>query len=186
MTDDRKNIVLNTDSQYVVHCCTMLTSLLENNKNCKFNIHVISEGLKKSVINDIKNLVEDKYNQKLYLYIIDSEKLNYFPKYTNSHISQAANYRLFVDKILPSDIDKVYFVMNIYDAVSRKQNLGSLNGAWASVYVNGSQTAKFNIPDFNKNDTGIVLGALERIDGSWNFRTIGASQLISSLRDLRF
>ena len=75
MTDDRKNIVLNTDSQYVVHCCTMLTSLLENNKNCKFNIHVISEGLKKSVINDIKNLVENKYNQKLYLYIIDSEKL---------------------------------------------------------------------------------------------------------------
>ena len=48
MTDDRKNIVLNTDSQYVVHCCTMLTSLFENNKNCKFNIN--------SNINDNRNI----------------------------------------------------------------------------------------------------------------------------------
>ena len=110
MTDDRKNIVLNTDSQYVVHCCTMLSSLFENNINSKFNIHVISGGLTGPFINDIRNLVEEKYSQKLYLYIIDSEKLNYFPKYTNSHISQAANYRLFVDKILPSDIDKVLYL----------------------------------------------------------------------------
>ena len=110
MTDDRKNIVLNTDSQYVVHCCTMLSSLFENNINSKFNIHVISGGLTGPFINDIRNLVEEKYSQKLYLYIIDSEALNYFPKYKNSHISQAANYRLFVDKILPSDIDKVLYL----------------------------------------------------------------------------
>ena len=110
MTDDRINIVLNTDSQYVVHCCTMLSSLFENNINSKFNIHVISGGLTGPFINDIRNLVEEKYSQKLYLYIIDSEALNYFPKYKNSHISQAANYRLFVDKILPSDIDKVLYL----------------------------------------------------------------------------
>ena len=110
MTDNRVNIVLNTDLQYVVHCCTMLSSLFENNINIKFNIHVISGGLTASFINDIRNLVEEKYSQKLYLYIIDSEALNYFPKYKNSHISQAANYRLFVDKILPSDIDKVLYL----------------------------------------------------------------------------
>ena len=110
MTDNRVNIVLNTDLQYVVHCCTMLSSLFENNINIKFNIHVISGGLTASSINDITNLVEEKYNQKLYLYIIDSEELNYFPKYKNSHISEAANYRLFVDKILPSDIDKVLYL----------------------------------------------------------------------------
>ena len=71
MTDDRINIVLNTDSQYVVHCCTMLSSLFENNINSKFNIHVISGGLTGPCISDIKNLVEEKYNQKLYyeLYI---------------------------------------------------------------------------------------------------------------------
>ena len=110
MTDDRINIVLNTDSQYVVHCCTMLSSLFENNINSKFNIHVISGGLTGPCISDIKNLVEEKYNQKLYLYIIDSEELYYFPKYKNSHISEAANYRLFVDKILPSYIDKVLYL----------------------------------------------------------------------------
>ena len=110
MTDDRINIVLNTDSQYVVHCCTMLSSLFENNINSKFNIHVISGGLTGPCISDIKNLVEEKYNQKLYLYIIDSEELYYFPKYKNSHISEAANYRLFVDKILPPYIDKVLYL----------------------------------------------------------------------------
>ena len=110
MTDERINIVLNTDSQYVVHCCTMLCSVFENNLNSKFNIHVISEGLTDSVVVDIKNIVEDKYKQKLYFYILDSEVLNYFPKYTNSHISQAANYRLFVEKILPSYIDKVLYL----------------------------------------------------------------------------
>ena len=110
MTDSRINIVLNTDSQFVVHCCTMLSSLFENNKNSKFNIHIISGGLTAHCVNDIKNLVEEKYNQELYFYIIDSDKLNYFPKYKNSHISEAANYRLFIDKILPSDIDKVLYL----------------------------------------------------------------------------
>lgn len=90
-----------------------------------------------------------------------------------------------LDKI-PQGVNKVYFVMNIYDAHDREQNLGSLKQAWASVYLNGSQAAKFDIPDFNKKDTGIILGALERTDGTWDFRTIGTSQDVSSLRDFRF
>ena len=90
-----------------------------------------------------------------------------------------------LDKI-PQDVNKVYFVMNIYDSHARDQNLGSLKQAWASVYLNGSQAAKFDIPDFNKNHTGIILGALERTDGAWDFRTIGTSQAVSNLRNFRF
>lgn len=104
------NIALNIDSKYVVPCCTMLCSIFENNRNKKFCIHIISEGLNDCVISDIEELVESKYNQKLFFYTIDPESLNNFPQYINSHISQAANCRLFIADILPSEVTKVLYL----------------------------------------------------------------------------
>ena len=104
------NIALNIDSKYVVPCCTMLCSIFENNKNKKFCIHIISEDLNDCVISDIEELVESKYNQELFFYTIDSKSLNNFPQYKNSHISQAANCRLFIADILPSEVTKVLYL----------------------------------------------------------------------------
>ena len=104
------NIALNMDSEYVVHCCTMLCSIFENNKNNKFCIHIISEGLTDCVISDIKELVEEEYHQTLYFHILNSESLKEFPQYENSHISQAANCRLFIADILSSKINKVLYL----------------------------------------------------------------------------
>lgn len=39
------NVACNIDNNYIVRCCTMLTSLFFNNRDRDIRVYVISEGL---------------------------------------------------------------------------------------------------------------------------------------------
>lgn len=104
------HIALNMDDQYLEHASAMLASVFHNNPDLHFAVHVITAGLGTTTIKGLNDLVAGQYHQELQVHELSGQSAKLFPGYVNSHISQAANYRLFVADILPRTIDKVLYL----------------------------------------------------------------------------
>ena len=104
------HIALNMDDQYLEHALAMLVSVFHNNPCLHFTVHVITAGLSKASIDGLNELVARQYRNELQIHELSGRNARLFPGYANSHISQAANYRLFVADILPQTIDKVLYL----------------------------------------------------------------------------
>lgn len=117
------DIVCCTDTNYVKYCCVMLTSLLENNQAEEIAIHILDNSIDNDSKELIRNIVEHKYNQKLFFYILDDNLLQNFPS-TNSYVSLTTYCKLFIPIILPLSIHKVLYVDCDIIVVN------SLNGLW--------------------------------------------------------
>lgn len=103
------DIVCCTDSNYTKYCCVMLTSLLENNKGNKVAIHILDNGIKNEHKEQIRNVVEQRYKQKLFFYTLNESLLEQFPT-TDSYVSLTTYCKLFIPSILPLSIHKVLYV----------------------------------------------------------------------------
>lgn len=88
-----------------------------------------------------------------------------------------------LDKI-PDVITKVAFVINIYSASSRGQNLGKLKNAFVKVYLDGKEYAVFNTADYPSKGTGLVMGYLVKQEAGWMFETVGRALKIDGLGDI--
>lgn len=91
---------------------------------------------------------------------------------------------------LPQEIDKLVFVVNIYDANARGQHFGMIQNAFIRLVdmSNNSELCRYNLTDNYNGMTGVVVGEIYRRDGEWKFNAIGqgvanASRL-SALIDL--
>lgn len=78
-------------------------------------------------------------------------------------------------KVIPSDVHKVLIVVNIYDAVNRKQDFGMIRSAYIRVInaVGNAELIKFNLSDNYTGFTALICGELYRQDGEWKFAAIG-------------
>ena len=117
------NILLSTDDNFVQHCCVTMASVLENNKGVTF--YLLTAGLKPENYKLLTNFVE-AHNGILQICKVDDNITNRFPmpKEGGEHISIATYYRLFAQKVLPSDADRVIYID--CDIVVR----GSLEPLW--------------------------------------------------------
>ncbi len=104
------DIVINIDDNYLKQAVTMLTSVFANNLKLHVTVHVLSSGLSDSVQEVLGEWVRARYHQNIIFYSISKHDSDVFPKYVNSYISDAANYRLFVADILPADVHKVLYL----------------------------------------------------------------------------
>lgn len=96
------HIACNIDEKFVPHCGVMLTSLLFNNPDADISIHVIAETLSEDGQDTLRGIVERRFRQRLFFYLVGEKCLARFPDCDpKSHISMATNYRLFVADFLP-------------------------------------------------------------------------------------
>lgn len=100
------NVVCCIDDNYVVYCGVMLTSLLENNKDIEFTIHIITSELTNENRDSLYNIVEKRYGQVLKIHDISERK---FPIRPGDHVSLATYYRILLPEIL-DDISKVLYL----------------------------------------------------------------------------
>lgn len=90
---------------------------------------------------------------------------------------------------IPSDVHKIVFVVNIYDARQRKQHFGMIQNAFIRL-VNmdhNTEICRYNLSENYHNMTGLVVGEIYRKNGEWKFNAIGqpvqeASRLDSLIR----
>lgn len=110
MKEQRINIACNIDSNYVKYCIVMLTSLIENNKDSLFNIHIITDDLSDNDKSMIDKIVKNRYHQEINYYHIDKDLIKDCIIDKESHISIATYYRIFLESILDESIDKLIYL----------------------------------------------------------------------------
>ncbi len=164
------NVVLASDNNYVQHCCVTMTSILYNNKDVHF--YLFTEGLSPQNEDLLQKQVSD-YDGKLSICKIDSNVVQRFPmpKTQSSHISIATYYRLFVDLVLPKNLDKVIYLdcdIIVRGSIDELYNMDIDNAAIAAVYQN--------------NEWAIGNGTFERLSIPQEYGYFNAGVLLINLR----
>lgn len=84
--------------------------------------------------------------------------------------------QIMVDlKRIPSNIEKLVFVVNIYDGIKRGQHFGLIQNAFIRLVDTGSQTeiCRYNLSENYDGMTGLVVGELYKRNGEWKFNAVG-------------
>lgn len=76
---------------------------------------------------------------------------------------------------VPGSIDKIVFVVNIYDANKRNQHFGLIRNAFIRLVNmdNNSEICRFNLSENYDQMTGMIVGEIYRKNGEWKFNAIG-------------
>ncbi len=77
--------------------------------------------------------------------------------------------------LVPPNVDKMVFTVNIYDGRARKQHFGMIKNAF--IHLIDMQTraeiCRFNLSENYNNMTGLIVGEIYRYKGEWKFNAIG-------------
>lgn len=87
---------------------------------------------------------------------------------------------------IPSDVHKVLVVVNIYDAVNRKQDFGMIKSAYIRIMnpVGNSELIRFNLSENYTGFTALICGELYRNNGEWKFSAIGEGSHAAHINQL--
>ena len=93
---------------------------------------------------------------------------------------------VYLDRIDPN-VDKLLFVVNIYDCVRRGQDFGMIQNAYIRIMdaKNNSEIARYNLSDDYRGKTGLLVGLIYRYNGTWKFNAIGEGTRDTGLNDMK-
>lgn len=87
---------------------------------------------------------------------------------------------------LPADATEIVLGMNIYEAGSRKQNMGMVDGAFiraADAATENTDICKYDLSEDFSTATGAIAGKLYKKDGEWRFQALGTA-VAGSIADI--
>lgn len=87
---------------------------------------------------------------------------------------------------VPSRIQKLVFVVNIYDCVKRKQHFGMIQNAFIRVVNpnNNQELIHYNLSDNYGGLTCLVAGEIYRHGNEWKFAAVGTGTTAGSLSEI--
>lgn len=76
---------------------------------------------------------------------------------------------------VPQEIQRIVFVVNIYDCIQRKQHFGMVEGAYIRIVDKGSgeTIASYNLTENYAGKTSMTVGEIYHNNGQWKFNAIG-------------
>lgn len=76
---------------------------------------------------------------------------------------------------IPEEYDKIVIVVNIYDAIKRKQHFGLIQNAFIRLVDGRTNTEmlKYNLTEDYSGMTAMIFGEVYRHNGEWKFNAIG-------------
>jgi stress response protein SCP2 len=89
-------------------------------------------------------------------------------------------------KAVPTNINKLVFVVNIYDCVKRKQDFGQVENAFIRVMnsSNNEELLKFSLSENYAGSTSLTVGEIYRNGGEWKFGAVGSGSSDAGLGDM--
>lgn len=86
-----------------------------------------------------------------------------------------------------SAVDKLVFVVNIYQAHQRKQDFGKIKNAYIRIMDGRTQEelVRFNLTEDYDGLTALITGEIYRHNGEWKFNAIGNGTKDGSLGELQ-
>ena len=87
---------------------------------------------------------------------------------------------------IPPEYDRIVIVVNIYDAVRRRQQFGMIRNAFIRLVDgrNNREMCKYNLTEDYSGMTAMIFGEIYRYNGEWKFSAIGKGTNDPSLGDL--
>ena len=88
---------------------------------------------------------------------------------------------------IPPEINKLVFVVSIFQAFDRQQNFGQVKNAFVRLVdtLNNKEIARYNLSGQEyQGSTGMIMAEIERDNNSWNMQAIGQGIKISGLQQL--
>lgn len=87
---------------------------------------------------------------------------------------------------VPAEYDKIVLVVNIYQAVQRRQHFGMIQNAYIRVVdaKNNTEMCKYNLTDDYSNMTAMIFGEVYRHGAEWKFNALGQGTTDSGLGEL--
>ncbi|WHY75782.1 TerD family protein [Neobacillus sp. WH10] len=87
---------------------------------------------------------------------------------------------------VPSNIQKLVFVVNIYDCIKRKQHFGMIQNAFIRIVnpSNNQELIHYNLTDNYSGLTCLVTGEIYRHGNDWKFAAIGSGTNSASLSEV--
>ena len=87
---------------------------------------------------------------------------------------------------IPAQYDRIVIVVNIYQAVERKQHFGMIQNAFCRLVdvKTGQEMCKYNLTDDYSDMTALVFGEVYRKNGEWKFSAVGQGTKDTNLGDL--
>lgn len=88
---------------------------------------------------------------------------------------------------IPTDYDKLVFVVNIYKAVERKQNFGMIKNAFIRIVDddNGEELCRYNLSGGDYDGMlAMIVGEVYRRGGEWKFNALGNGTADKGLQEL--
>ena len=76
---------------------------------------------------------------------------------------------------IPQEIERLVFVVNIYDARPRGQHFGMIRNAFIRLVdmAGNTELCRFNLTEDYSGMTGMIVGEIYRRNGEWKFNAIG-------------
>jgi tellurium resistance protein TerD len=76
---------------------------------------------------------------------------------------------------VPAEIDKVVFLVSIYDADNRKQSFGQVRNAFIRVVnqAGGGEIARYDLTEDASTETAMLFAELYRNGAEWTVRAVG-------------
>ncbi|MCY6484947.1 TerD family protein [Clostridium aestuarii] len=89
-------------------------------------------------------------------------------------------------KRIPQDINKLVFVVNIYDCVKRKQHFGMIKNAFIRIVnsSNNQEMLRYNLTDDYANKTSLYVGEIYRHGNEWKFAATGEGDSSKSIGEM--
>jgi len=87
---------------------------------------------------------------------------------------------------VPSVVQKIVFVVNIYDCIKRKQDFGLIVNAFIRVVnsVTGQEFCKYNLTENYAGKTSLIVAEVYRHNNEWKIAAIGEGTNDASLSEL--
>ena len=87
---------------------------------------------------------------------------------------------------VPENIDKLVFVVNIYNASSKKQHFGMIENAFIRVIDerNGEELIRFNLTDNFEGKKAVFVGEIYRNGSDWKFNAVGEGTGDNSIMEM--
>ena len=87
---------------------------------------------------------------------------------------------------LSSEIERIVFVVNIYNCTERKQDFGLIKNAYLRLVdeSTGKEICKYNLSDDYAGKTAMIFAEVYRNNGEWKFNAIGQGTNDASISQL--
>lgn len=87
---------------------------------------------------------------------------------------------------IPAEVQKIAFVVNIYDCKNRRQDFGLIANAFIRIVnsANNQELCRYNLTENYAGKTALIVAEVYRLNSEWKFAAIGEGTGDTSLREL--